>query len=123
MQQDGHSSQQPFPQFDVVQFVDGLEDLLGSGGDTTAPAPTAPAQSTDTGKSDTIQVTNSAKQPGSSALIPTAGSVTDSSQAEPSTTVARGMIERELLWRFAHILIRSRARSNSFFAPSCIRPT
>ncbi|CAG8165905.1 unnamed protein product [Penicillium nalgiovense] len=93
LQQDGHSSQQPFPQFDVVQFVDGLEDLLGSGGDTTAPAPTAPAQSTDTGKSDTIQVTNSAKQPGSSALIPTAGSVTDSSQAEPSTTVAREPVQ------------------------------
>ncbi|CAG7979316.1 unnamed protein product [Penicillium nalgiovense] len=93
LQQDGHSSQQPFPQFDVVRFVDGLEDLLGSGGDTTAPAPTAPAQSTDKGKSDTIQVTNSAKQPGNSALIPTAGSVTDSSQAEPSTTVAHEPVQ------------------------------
>ncbi|KAJ5036515.1 putative endo-1,3(4)-beta-glucanase [Penicillium chrysogenum] len=80
LQQDGHSSQQPFPQFDVAKFVDGLGDLLGSGDDTTAPAPTAPTPSTDTGKSDPIQATTSAKHPENSAPNPTAGSVTDPPQ-------------------------------------------
>ena len=71
MELDGHSSQQPFPHFDVVRFVDGLEDLLGGGHNTTAPAPAATQATT--------------------------GSVTDSQQAKPSTTVAHGMIEHEIL--------------------------
>ncbi|CAI7663006.1 unnamed protein product [Penicillium viridicatum] len=81
LEQDGHSPQQPFPQFDVTRFVDGLGDLLGVGDDTTAPAPTA------------TQATTSAQQSKHSAPIPTAGSVTDSSQAKPSTTVAHGPVD------------------------------
>lgn len=118
LQQDGHSSQQPFPQFDVAKFVDGLGDLLGSGDDTTAPAPTAPTPSTDTGKSDPIQATTSAKHPENSAPNPTAGSVTDPPQK--STTKSDGMIQHELLYHFTHILMLSRARSNRLF-PGCIR--
>ena len=96
LEQDGHSSQQPFPQFDLVRFVDGLGDLLGLGGNTTAPTLTATGQSTDTGISHSIQTTTSAKQPASSAPIPTAGSVTYSPQAKPSTPVAHGMVDHEL---------------------------
>lgn len=90
MEQDGHSSQQPFPQFDVARFVDGLQDLLGVDGNTTAPAPTA------------TQATTSAQRPKHSAPIPTAGSVTDSPQAKPSTTVAHGMIEHETLTLYTY---------------------
>lgn len=96
LEQDGHSSQQPFPQFDIIRFVDGLEDLLGSGGNTPAPTLTATGQSTGTGKSHPIQATTSAKQPENPAPIHTAGSVTYSPQAGPSTTVAHGMIDHEL---------------------------
>ena len=85
MEQDGHSSQQPFPQFDIVQLVDGLEDLLGSDDSTTRPAPTA------------TQATISAKQPENSAPALTAVSVTDSPQANTSATVAHGKIEPEIL--------------------------
>ncbi|KAG0153267.1 hypothetical protein PDIDSM_5117 [Penicillium digitatum] len=76
LEQDGHSSQQPFPQFDIVQLVDGLEDLLGSDDSTTRPAPTA------------TQATISANKPENSAPALTAVSVTDSPQANTSATVA-----------------------------------
>ncbi|KAJ5920307.1 hypothetical protein N7516_011165 [Penicillium verrucosum] len=78
LEQDGHSSQQPFPNFDVGRFVDGLGDLLGVGDNTTAAAPTA------------TQAPTSAQQPKHSAPIPTAGSVTDSPHVKPSTTEAHG---------------------------------
>lgn len=90
LEQDGHSSQQPFPHFDIARFVDGLEDLLGGGHNTTAPAPAA------------TKATTSAQQPKHSAPIPTTGSVTDSPQAKPSTTVAHGMIEHEILTLYTY---------------------
>ena len=108
LQQDGHSSEQPFPQFDILQFVDGLEDLLDSDGDTATPAPTAPTQSTEsteTDRSDHIQATSSAKHPENTVLIPTAASGTVSPQANPSTTKGQGLVQHELLCHFANMLI------------------
>lgn len=90
LEQDGHSSQQPFPNFDVGRFVDGLGDLLGVGDNTTAAAPTA------------TQAPTSAQQPKHSAPIPTAGSVTDSPHVKPSTTEAHGMIEHEMLTLYTY---------------------
>ncbi|KXG53591.1 Glycoside hydrolase, family 81 [Penicillium griseofulvum] len=90
LEQDGHSSEQPFPQFDVGQFINGLEDLLGEEDNTDrAPEPVATEQSTDTGSPDPVQATTTAQLPETSAPIATTGSVTDSPQAEPSTTVVQ----------------------------------
>lgn len=90
LEQDGHSSQQPFPHINIDRFVDGLEGLLGVGGNTTAPAPTG------------TQATTSAQQPKHSVPIPTTGSVTTPTQAKPSTTVAHGMIEHEILTLYTY---------------------
>ncbi|KAJ5170259.1 Glycoside hydrolase family 81 [Penicillium coprophilum] len=100
LEKDGHSSELPFPQFDIEEFVNGLEDLLDDedeedeedeeeGNTTIAPAPTATglSTSTDTEKPHPTQVTTSAKQPEDSAPTATAG--TDSQQAKPSTTVTQ----------------------------------
>jgi endo-1,3(4)-beta-glucanase len=98
LEQDGHSSEQPFPQFDVGQFINGLEDLLGEEDNTDrAPEPVVTEQSTDTGNPDPVQATTTAKLPETSAPIATTGSVADSPQAESSTTVAQGKIEHELV--------------------------
>ncbi|KAF9247484.1 CAZyme family GH81 [Penicillium roqueforti] len=113
LEQDGHSSQQPFPQFDIIRFVDGLEDLLGSGGNTPAPTLTATGQSTGTGKSHPIQATTSAKQPENPAPIHTAGSVTYSPQAGPSTTVAHEPV---------HILSSSSVTSKTMPSQDIFQP-
>ncbi|KAJ5374114.1 Glycoside hydrolase family 81 [Penicillium concentricum] len=99
LEQDGHSSEQPFPEFNIDEFIDGLEDLLDEeGNNTTEPAPTATEQSTstDTGKPHPIQPTTSAKEPENPAPTPTAGSVTNPPQAKPSTTVAQEPVHTSL---------------------------
>ncbi|KAJ5543435.1 hypothetical protein N7535_005859 [Penicillium sp. DV-2018c] len=57
---DGHSSQQPFPNFDIAEFIDGLQDLLSSAS-TAVPSSTT-----------------------------TAGSVAHTAQIPSGTTVAQG---------------------------------
>ncbi|KGO67124.1 Glycoside hydrolase, family 81 [Penicillium italicum] len=37
LEQDGHSSQQPFPRLDIVRFIDGSGDLLGTQATTSSP--------------------------------------------------------------------------------------
>lgn len=53
LESDGHSSQQPFPSFDINEFVDGLEDLLDSASTASASVPATTAAS----------VTNTASNP------------------------------------------------------------
>ncbi|KAJ5788598.1 hypothetical protein N7457_003588 [Penicillium paradoxum] len=62
LEADGHPPEQPFPSFDIIQFINGLGGLLGSEDTTATSLPTAPAGSV-AGTTPAQQTTSAVKRP------------------------------------------------------------